>query len=278
MQETAWIFNWISKSMSLNHDFMNAKMQCNCSLHIGITSRLFSFSNIFCDWIDFLVAPMPSSDCVWLDFELILSAVSSSSEDESLSDSDEQDDILLKSTLWNNRLIAFSQVFFSLFWSQLFFLFNKSLYFDRKTKSQLHQFVCQTYATPPQTHLQPPYLFILFFSVYLSMARVKKKMSNSRGTEALYSMYWRSSRWSSNQIANNNLTYAVLNVCLYFNHNWCLYQRFVEIRVDIWMRRLWRVMRRFHNVFEHFCSLTYEHSNAIQESENATELSRYLAN
>lgn len=42
---------------------------------------------------------MPSSDCVWLDFELILSAVSSSSEDESLSDSDEQDDILLKSTL-----------------------------------------------------------------------------------------------------------------------------------------------------------------------------------
>lgn len=42
---------------------------------------------------------MPSSDCVWLDFELIRSSVSSSSEDVSLSESDEQDDILLKSTL-----------------------------------------------------------------------------------------------------------------------------------------------------------------------------------
>lgn len=103
------------KSMSLNWGA--------CNSHSGITSRLFNFSRIFCDFIDFLAAPMPSSDCVWLDFELIRSSVSSSSEDVSLSESDEQDDMLLKSTLWNKRLIAATHSQFSLSIAFFFFYF-----------------------------------------------------------------------------------------------------------------------------------------------------------
>lgn len=78
----------------------------NC--HFSFTSRLLSFSKIFCDFIDFLVVTFrPLSHFVRPDFGFVVvgSSVSSSSDDVSFSDSDEQDDKLLKSTLWNNRLI-----------------------------------------------------------------------------------------------------------------------------------------------------------------------------
>lgn len=194
---------------------------------------------------------MPSSDCVWLDFELIRSSVSSSSEDVSLSESDEQDDILLKSTLWNNRLIAF---FFRLCLLVATFFFNSINQWNSITKSHLHQIVCRTNAMPPQTHLQPlKFNYSMLFCLFIyGESEEKKNVEQS---------WYRSTLYIDDRVAEavtklqTTIWHMPYSMCVYILPIIDVYTReWSNCGLTFRMRRLWHIMRRFHNAFKPFCN------------------------